>query len=454
MSYWRDPDFQSNLIAFLCRDRSFLKKTSGLLDANDFKPRKDETQERFILAKLALNFWREYDEPIGGLLRTEVLDYCREKENRVGTKLKEKLLDEVESIRSNHSMVAVEALEQKVIAYKARRAKQQAIDELIQLQEKGKLSDERFLTICQDALQTFGHNYKVVDYMKGVEQRIRRRQIEAQRKFPYLMIEPLDVEVRAIPRGSVGLLLAKWKTGKSIGLTWIAYAMALQSYNVLLFTLEDPKNEVEDRLDGLLTALPVRQLVNLPNKLRKRFKRAKELLQGRIKIVDGTEGGMTVQRMEDIWEKERNRGFIADVVIVDYDDEIVPVNLYKGDAARRMQFADIYRDLRKFAARRDIYLWTAAQARRGKESQMVVSGEDAAEDISKIRKVAMCIGIGAGPQDWKENGRHLHVAAHKYDRQKIGWSIMGDFNRGIFYDQAMTARMLKKEERKRKQEEE
>lgn len=454
MSYFHDPDFQSNMLAFLCRDRGFLKKTSGLVEENDFKPRKGETPERHILAKIALGFWREYDEPIGGMLRTEVLDYCRDRQNRVGAKLKEKLLDEVEQIRSNHNLVAVEALEQRVISYKARRAKQQALDELIQLQEEGKLSDDRFMKVCQDALQTFGHGYKVSNYLKGLEKRIRRRQLEAQRKYPFLMIDQLDQEVRSIRRGTLGLVLAKWKVGKSLFLAYLAYAMAMQAYNVLFITLEDPLEEVEDRLDGLMTGLPVRQLVSLPNKLRKRFKRTEEILRGRIKIIDGTEGGMTVQKIEDIWEKERNRGFTADVVIVDYDDEIVPVTHYKGDAARRMEFADIYRDLRKFSARRDIYLWTAAQARRGKENQMIVSGEDAAEDISKIRKVFMCIGIGSGPADWGEDSRHLYIAAHKADRQKIGWSIMGNFTRGLFYDRQSTDRMVEREKHKKKQEEE
>lgn len=451
MSYWTDPDFQKNLIAFLTRDRSFLKKTSGLLEVDDFKPRKGQSNELHLLAELALKFWRQYDEPVGGMLRTEVLDMIREQ--KLGSRLKQKLLDVVDEIRANHNLIAVEALEQKVIQYKSRRAKQQAIDELIALQEKGNLTDERFLQICQNALHRFGHGYKITDYLTSLEKRIRRRQLESLRKFPYLLIDQLDRDIRSIPRGSFAIALSKWNVGKSLFLTHIAYASALQGYNVLFVTLEDPKSEVEDRLDGLLTGLPIRRLADIPRKLRRRFKRAKEKFHARIKIVDGTEGGFTVQKIEDIWERLRNRGFVADVVIVDYDDEIAPTFHHKGESARRMEFADIYRDMRKFAARKDIYLWSAAQARRGKDNQQVVKGDDAAEDISKIRKVALCIGIGNAPKNWGQDGRHLFVARHRFDRAKIGWNIMGDFKSGIFYAREATIDMLKKTEKQEKAEE-
>lgn len=453
--FFKDPEFQSHLIAFMCRDRNFLKRTSGLLEVDDFKPRKGESQANQILAEMALTFWREYGEPIGGMLRTEVLDKCREE--RYGSKLKEQLLDTVEEIRGNHSLVAVEALEQKVIEYKARRFKQQAIQELIDLQERGKLTDDRFMRILADSQQVFGRGYKITNYMTGLEQRIRRRQIESQRRFPYFMIDPLDDLIRMIPRGSMALFLAKFNVGKSLALVYMAYAMALQGYNVLFITLEDPEEEVMDRLDGLLTGLPVRKLVDQEDKLRKRFKKASAKLKGRIKVIDGTEGSFTVQKIQDVWEKERNRGFIGDCVIVDYDDEIVPAVRHKGESARRMEFADIYRDLRKFAATCNIYLWTAAQARRGKDSQMIVRGEDTAEDISKIRKVALAIGIGSGPKEWEDgsgisNSRHLFVARHRFDRSKLGCTIMGDFERGIFYEAEATMEKKAMLAKKKKQE--
>ena len=452
-SGFKDQDFQQHLVAFRCKDRNFLRKTSGLLEADDFKPKKKggEGQEYHVLADLALRHWNDYGEPIGGLLSTYVKDYCWEK--KVGSKLKNRLLDVVADIKSNNSLVAAEALEEKVMQYKRRRAKAHAIQEMLDLQEKGELTDDRFEQVTRNALKTFSNTFKIYDYLRGVEKRITRRRHDLAKKYPYLLIDPLDEAIRVTPRGTLAMLLAKWKTGKSVGLIWIATAFTMQGYNVLYITLEDPKEEVEDRFDASLTGLKTRQLPELPKRLRKRFKRVKERLRGRIKIVDGTEGGITVRRIEDIYEQQRNRGFVADLIVVDYDDEIVPPVRYKGDSARRQEFADIYRALRQLASKLDVWLWTAAQAKGRTKHQMVVSGEDTAEDISKIRKVAFCLGIGDGPKDWGLNSRHLYVAAHKFDKMKVGWNIVGDFERTVFYDREATERLALKSKKKRRREE-
>ena len=451
-SYWRDPEFQQQIVAALCRDRNFLKRVSGLLSASDFKSRRNsgEGPEVEIIAGKALDWWQKYREPIGGMLKAEVQEYIYQHKDKIGRKTKDKLIGMVEEVRSNHSLVAVEALEHKVRVYKNRRAKQHAIMKLIEMQEKGELEgeqgDARFQRIIQETLETFKPAYKATSFFSGKElgNRILRRQQEAARRWPTLFIPEVDTHVRAITRKGLGLVLALYKVGKSFCLIWIAHAMAWQGYNTLFLTLEDPKELVEDRLDALFTGMAMSELADKPNKLKRRLKKAKERILGRIKIIDATDGGWTVARIEEAWEAERNRGFAADCVIIDYDDEIQAVGKFSGESARRMQFAEIYRDLRGFAARNELFVWTAAQAKRGSEARMIVRGGDVAEDISKIRKVSFCLSIGAGPPEWKsDDARHIFVAAHKFDKQHMGWNIMGDFDKAAFYDREATAEKIK-----------
>ena len=441
------------VLGFLCRDRNFLKRLGGLIDEKDFRARAGEGREHEWVAQIALDWWREYRAPIGGMLLVEVQDLIRQGrvgEVRIGQKQKEELTALVSRIRKGDTgLVAVEAIEKRIIEYKKRQAKRDAIQTLVNLQEEGKLSDERFLRVIYDATRKFGHGGRIVDYELQANKRVARRQKEQLRKFPFLFIDPLDREIRTIPRGALGLIIAKYKRGKSLFLTWIARAMALQGYNVLFFTLEDPLDTVEDRFDASMTGLPVKELHQKSATFQKRFKRVRKLLRGRIKIYDGTEGGMSVSKMEEVWERLRNQGFHADVVIIDYDDEIQPPEAYKSDSGRRREFADIYRELRKFASKKDIYLWTAAQTRRGKEDQWVVTGDDTAEDISKVRKVFLCLGVGAAykPTDpkigWdRRQGRYIYVAAHKGDKMGVGWPILADTDRALFYDQEATLKRM------------
>jgi replicative DNA helicase len=149
---------------------------------------------------------------------------------------------------------------------------------------------------------------------------------------------------------------------------------------------------------------------------------------------------MSVARIEQILLRERESGFRADVVIIDYDDEIVPP---KKQKERRFEFADIYRDLRQFASRYNIILWTAAQTQRGTEHMKILSGDHLAEDFSKIRKVTMALSLGQG--DWNKDSIYLWVAAHRHDKQHMGCTIMTDKDRMLIYDRERTRKMMDKE---------
>lgn len=446
MSLFQDPDFQLKLLAFVCRDINFLRDHAHLLEPDDFKPaRRDGPQEPWVVATTALEFYQKYREPIAGMLRVEMLDYARK--NRLGDRQKNRLLELVQTLRDKTKLVAVDALSEKVIEYKKERLKLEAVTKLTDLMESGDLTDDRWLQICMDGINKFGkHDYTAVDYLNKLEDRIFRRTIQPGRKNPYFLIDPLDELIKGISRGMILMFLAPWAKGKSLALIHMDMAYLLQGLNVLHITLEDPMDLVEDRLDAAISCLPIKRLDELPKKLRKRFAHYKKLLRSQMRIIDGTDGGISVARIVEFWEREYNRGFCADVVTVDYDDEIKPA---RKQEQRRHEFADIYRDMRKFAAEKNVYLCTAAQTGRDTEDKKVISGKDTAEDISKVRKVALAVGIGQG--EWGQDSRYLNVARHKFDRQHVGCHIMSDLERSSFYDREATlARQIEEYEEKEK----
>src|ERR1700735_2134270 len=128
-SWWRSKDFQTPLLSFLCRDRNFLKRCGSLLQPKDFKPSRDETDERFIIATLALDFWRKYREPIEGMLRTYVVDFCSK--HNVDKRRKKELTRLVDKINSGEKLVAVEAMEDRVIEYLRDQKMKDSIELLI-----------------------------------------------------------------------------------------------------------------------------------------------------------------------------------------------------------------------------------------------------------------------------------------------------------------------------------
>ena len=168
--------------------------------------------------------------------------------------------------------------------------------------------------------------------------------------------------------------------------------------------------------------------------MKKRVTRWADMIRTRLRIFDGTEGDVTVSKIEAVWERERARGFEADVILVDYDDELRPTIKRRE---RRQEFADIYRDLRRLASRKQILVWTASQTTRTAEEKDIIDGQDVAEDISKVRKATMAVGIGTC-KDWNGekgsagNAKTLFVAYHRLDRQKLACRIWSNPSKGLF----------------------
>lgn len=448
-SVFTDPHFQDELLRFLVHDREFLRSATSILTPEDFSKRtQKEGIERRTVAEIALNFFNRYREPVGKLLTVELLDYCRrqkwngDKEDAV----QKRVLAYGEQILLPKKRVAPDAILSKVKQYKVETRVANAMESMQDLVESGELTTDAFMDLARTAVDIGKEAGRPIDIFdkKELEKRIHRRDLQQRRqRFPALLIEPIDRQIRIIARRHLGLILAPYKRGKSMLFIWLALAYTLQGLNVLYFTLEDPMEDVEDRFDAAITALPMSRLVELPNRVRERFSkytRMAQMARARLKVVDGTDGAITIPTVENIFEQERNRGFNADVVIIDYDDEIKPA---RKQLERRMEFADIYRDFRAFLSRHECIGWTASQTSRKSDDLKIIGGKHIAEDISKIRKCSFAIALGQG--DWGEKSIFLWVAAHRYDTMNIGANIMTDKERSLFYDRDATIKKEKEE---------
>jgi len=441
-SFLSNPNFQDELNKFLIYDRNFLKETSHLFTEEDFARIDDYGGiERGAIARMALDFWHRYREPLGKkILKVEMMEYAAKESFPKETR--KRFFDYGESLTNGKvRLVAVDSLLGKVKQYKADLAITKAISDMQTQMEKNILSPEEFMAIARKAVATLGKDAgaptSIFSY-KELEKRIARRALQRQRqRFPVLLIDPIDRMIRVIARKHLGLVLAPYGRGKTLFFVWLALAYTLQGYNVMHFTLEDPQEDVEDRFDAAITSLPMTRLAELPRRVRKRFHRYERMLRTRLKVVDGTGEAITISGIENIWEQERNRGFTADVVLVDYDDEIRPE---RKQTERRMEFADIYRDYRSFIARHELIGWTASQTSRKSEEMKIIGGQHIAEDISKIRKASFAMSLGQG--EWGEESIFLWIAKHRYDMQHVGCNICTDKGRALFYDRDLT---LKKE---------
>ncbi len=392
--------------------------------------------QRYVVADRALQYYQRFHQPLGDLLRADILDYAN------GLQLTERqiqLLDDYLERLNGIELNAAAAITEKVVAYKTQRIKAQTIDELIELQASGQLTDAKWLELCRKGLIVSGSHLHAIDYFESLDDRLGKRAMqESAAKRPSFWIAPLDDIVRPnLGRKQLGLVVAPTNRGKSLLLLWIALAYTMQRCNTLLITLEDAQEEVENRLDAIITGIPFLQMVSESRELRERFEAYKRGADSRLRIVDGTDEKFTVPMIERCLDDLREQGFRTDALVIDYDDYLVLPTPMKD---RRQEIDSIYRDLKTLGAQRNLYTWTAAQTQRNTSEMKVLSGDKVADDIGKIRKSTMAISIGKG--DLGDESFYLYVAKHKFGRSKVGCSIIPNLETELIYDHEKTRRAV------------
>lgn len=443
-----DRELRYQVLRAAVRDAAFLKKAH-----RDISPETFPEREEAVIIEAATAFYEKHHEPIGIMLRSytdelaTVQRFGAESKNRLKT-LVAKALD------PDGTLVSVDALVERIRALKRSAFYDEAIEEVITAHEQEKLNPALLADIVERAKLELSEDVitSISYFGKGkVDDRILRRSTFDNARYPLTLIDPLDIKTsRVAGFGHLALFVAPPNSGKGMGLVWIAQAYAAQGLKGLYFTLEDPVQEVEDRLDACLTQIPINKLKSLPNRFRKRWRKVRKRIHGRLEIIDGTEGGVTVSMIEKVVEEKRRSGFDVDFVIVDYDDELVCEKKFGGESGRRMEFAEIYRRMRQAARKLDVIWWTAAQTSKKGEGAKVVNMRMMAEDYSKARKAFIAIGIGVvdSKDPKKEHHKYLYVMRHKVDRSRFGFEMISDFPSGIFYHRERTFAMQAEKRRK------
>jgi replicative DNA helicase len=444
--WWKDEDLQRHLLKLICRDRNFLKTFGNTLSAKDFKPQRDETDERWVIARLAFSFWKEYKEPIGILLRSRANEFADEANK--SSKARARLIALVNDIVSTDKPVAIRALEKQVEKYLRRKVMADLVEEINEKKAAGELQLEDLARLTKRASQfSFKTKRQIYDFLSEADfnRRVKRRQQSDHVKRPFIFIEELDSKTKMPGRGDLGLIVGPTKKGKSLALSYITTSYAKQGLNVLYFTLEDPPEEVEDRFDANIAGMPIDKLAKLPKRLRKRYKKYVKHLRGKIKVVDATDGSLTIREIDEIWEQQRDAGFTADVIVIDYDKEIKPEAKHRE---RRFEYEEIYTDIRQLGSRRQCIMWTAAQSKRLPENKKILGPSDIGEDIGKAQKATITIMIGQG--EHHRDARYLSVPLNKRGPAGFGVEVMMRPSHGLFYDVDATYEMKKAIRRARK----
>jgi len=150
--------------------------------------------------------------------------------------------------------------------------------------------------------------------------------------------------------------------GKSIVLGNIATNMLLADKNVLLISLEMSEFMYSKRISTQLTQIPHGDLKLYVNELQEQLDHIKKNLNGRLIIKEYPPKTITVRQIDSFIAKLKHKGFVPDIVVIDYINLIHPVakNLNSYETVK-----EIAEHLRALAFKYNIPFVSATQLNRG-----------------------------------------------------------------------------------------
>ena len=131
-------------------------------------------------------------------------------------------------------------------------------------------------------------------------------------------------------------------------------------------------------------------------------------------------GAATVQTLRSHIEKLSLKGFIPQVLIVDYADIMRSSRQYDS---MRHELKKVYEDLRNLAMEKCLPIWTASQSNRESANSDIIGLENMSESYGKAQVADVVISISRKPSEKADGFGRLFIAKNRAGRDGIVFPI-------------------------------
>ena len=215
-------------------------------------------------------------------------------------------------------------------------------------------------------------------------------------------------------RGEIGVVAAPTGVGKSHMLVNLGAAAVKRGKNVIHYTFELTENGTGLRYDSNLCMIPSNEITERSDEVRDAYAEMEGL--GRLIIKEYPTGAATVQTLRSHIEKLSLKGFIPDLLVIDYADIMRSSRQYDS---MRHELKKVYEDLRNLAMEKQIPIWTASQSNRESASSDIVGLENMSESYGKAQVADVVISISRKPTEKASGLGRIFIAKNRAGRDGI-----------------------------------
>lgn len=251
-------------------------------------------------------------------------------------------------------------------------------------------------------------------------------------------------------RGELGVIMAPTNVGKTMALVNIGCGAAgiMGKATVVHITVELSAKKVAKRY-AARTVFKWLKRENDPSEYIMEFQdSAHKRMPGNVYIKEWPTGNASINDIDAYLERLKLLGIVADVVIVDYPDEL----RHAGVGEYRLILGRTFSELRALAIKWDVALWGATQAGRQALAKEMVTLDDISESMEKANKSDVIVAVCQTRLEKEDNVLRLFGA--KVRDGEGGWMVQCHLSKdahAIISDKVITFRELA-EERERREE--
>lgn len=223
-----------------------------------------------------------------------------------------------------------------------------------------------------------------------------------------------------VPKKRAVLLLSGTSGGKTTFLTNISVNAALNRFNSLFFTLEDPEEELATRFYACASQIPHKRLLFIDDRTKEDEKKLAALradFENYIHIYDaeknveqqgGVYSGFTPEDIEATVESFVRSGKRLDLILIDY------FNLIAGDSTLNdsERAKDITAKIKRIARKYNVVVVVSAQTNRGGMTKSVIGLEDMAGFFSASWGFDYVMGFGEAEEEALQRQAMENVDLH------------------------------------------
>jgi len=234
---------------------------------------------------------------------------------------------------------------------------------------------------------------------------------------------------------SLSLFLAETNLGKSLIMCSLAVNALLDNKKVLYISLEMSEEKITERILSNLFDIDIGKLRFLTKKsFDSKFKTIGSKFSNKFSVKEFPPRSLNTNKIRNLLKELKvKRGFVPDIIFVDYMGLMVPINTKNGDNSYGEQ-KRVSEELRAIGVEFGLPVVSAVQTNRGGFSSATIDLTDVSDSIGTAATADLIVGV-TQTDEYREAGRYCFIILkNRYGINKMKQNVCVEYPKMRIFD--------------------